>query len=192
MRAVSILLPALLLCSARFAAGEVELTVIYTGDTHAALYPCDCPFESDGGIARRATMIRRIRKQAQGSVLLVDAGGAVAGGLYDEYSVSPELDSLRQEYYLKALAEMAYDASRRRVVLFGGRNSSTGVSDQLWEWDGANWTQLCGADTACAGPSARQDTGIVYDTARDMLVLVGGYGDGGFIDDVWEWGQHCQ
>src|SRR5258706_91803 len=58
------------------------LTILYTGEAHAALLPCDCPLQPLGGVARRATLIQRYR--ARGPVVLVDAGGWSAGGIYDE------------------------------------------------------------------------------------------------------------
>ncbi len=36
---------------------------------------------------------------------------------------------------------MAYDSTRQRIVLFGGRLVGTRFGD-TWEWDGANWTQV--------------------------------------------------
>jgi hypothetical protein len=45
---------------------------------------------------------------------------------------------------------MAYDLGRQRVVLFGGWNGTSNVSD-TWEWDGSNWTRRSPA----ASPSAR-------------------------------------
>jgi 5'-nucleotidase len=85
-----------------------QLTILYTGDTHAALYPCDCPLAPDGGIARRAAAIQQIREQVS-NVLLLDSGGAFAGGVYDEHTKGKELDSARTRLYLEAMQQMGYD-----------------------------------------------------------------------------------
>jgi len=34
---------------------------------------------------------------------------------------------------------MAYDARRRRIVLFGGHDGDNVFGD-VWEWDGVRWT----------------------------------------------------
>jgi hypothetical protein len=81
---------------------------------------------------------------------------------------------------------MAYDAARQRVVLFGGGVPEGAVIRALndtWEWDGSAWAQV--ADT---GPSARLLAGMVYDDARQRLVLFGGSEAGGPLNgDTWEW-----
>ncbi|MFH1199296.1 MAG: hypothetical protein V1650_03965, partial [Candidatus Omnitrophota bacterium] len=86
-----------------------EITLIVTGDTHAMLYPCSCPKEPDGGIARRATLVKELRKSNPNSLLL-DAGAFFAGGLTDEYTLSTPLDMQRTIVNLKAIDLMRYDA----------------------------------------------------------------------------------
>jgi hypothetical protein len=86
-----------------------ELTILYTGETHAMLYPCNCPLEPDGGVARRATMIKQLRKDNPG-LLLLDSGGFFAGGLMDEYTLNTELDMRRTQVNLGSLSLMKYDA----------------------------------------------------------------------------------
>lgn len=86
-----------------------KITILYTGQTHASLYHCDCPKEPDGGIARRMTKIKELRLENP-HALLVDAGGFFAGGMFDEHSQGVELDKIRNEINLKALELMAYDA----------------------------------------------------------------------------------
>ena len=81
-------------------------------------------------------------------------------------------------------------------MLFGGHHKlgsgGTEVLDGTWEWDGSNWTQLCGAGTECVGPAARRDTRMVYDEVRQVFVLYGGVdGAGEYFDDLWEWGPRC-
>lgn len=60
---------------------------------------------------------------------------------------------------------LAYDSSRHRTILFGGCCSF----DDLWEWDGAIWTQRFPYQNGVGygGPMA-------YDTVRTTMVLFGG------------------
>ena len=86
-----------------------DLTLIFSGQTHAMLYPCSCPFEQDGGIARRSTLVKDLRKSDPG-LLLLDCGSFTAGGKMDEYTKDKVLDSKRTEVNLLALQLMGYDA----------------------------------------------------------------------------------
>jgi hypothetical protein len=81
-------------------------------------------------------------------------------------------------------AAMAFDAARRRVLLFGGDPmGAAALAGDTWEWDGADWTQL--ADT---GPSPRAGHQVAFDSHRYRLVLFGGEaGGGGLQGDTWEW-----
>ncbi len=87
-----------------------EITVIYTGSTHAMIYPCDCPFEPDGGVARRAALIKRLKKDYPEGLLVLDSGSFFAGGLSDDYTQNTQLDSKRTVINLKAMELMQYDA----------------------------------------------------------------------------------
>jgi hypothetical protein len=81
-------------------------------------------------------------------------------------------------------AAMAYDAARRRIVLFGGFETFMGrMLGDTWEWDGVNWVQASPRTT----PSPRGEAAIVYDAARQRIVLFGGVGDSGPLADTWEW-----
>lgn len=90
-------------------AGAQEITILYTGDTHAMLYHCNCPKEPDGGVSRRATLIKQLRKNNP-NVLVLDSGGFFASGLLDEYSQNTQLDMQRTLANLKAMELMQYDA----------------------------------------------------------------------------------
>jgi len=86
-----------------------EIAIIYTGETHGMIYPCNCPIEPDGGVARRATLVKQIR-QAYPDALLLSTGGFFAGGLLDQYSQNAELDKERSLINLRAAELMKYDA----------------------------------------------------------------------------------
>ena len=67
---------------------------------------------------------------------------------------------------------MAYDASRLRIVMFGGRSAeefSTLLGD-TWEFDGTRWALLAPAHT----PSPRTNASAVYDPIHRRIVLFGG------------------
>ncbi|MBM3245587.1 MAG: hypothetical protein FJZ15_07355 [Candidatus Omnitrophica bacterium] len=87
-----------------------ELTILYTGSTHAMLYPCSCPVEQDGGVSRRMSLVESLRKKSPDSILL-DSGNFFAGGLMDEYTQSTELNLKRTEVNLEAMQMMKYDAA---------------------------------------------------------------------------------
>lgn len=87
-----------------------EITILFSGDTHAMLYPCNCPKEPDGGIARRATLIAQLRKNDP-ELLLFDCGAFFAGGLLDEYTQNTDLDKLRTAVNLEAMRLMKYDTA---------------------------------------------------------------------------------
>lgn len=86
-----------------------KITIVYTGQTHAALYPCHCPIEPDGGLSRRATFLKELRKKDPYSIVL-DAGSVFAGGVFDEYTKNPDLDTRRSTVTLKAMEAMRYSA----------------------------------------------------------------------------------
>lgn len=86
-----------------------DITILYTADTHAMIYPCSCPIHPEGGVARRAAVIKQIR-QHDPKALLVDGGSFFAGGLLDEYTQNTDLDKERTLVNLKALGLMQYDA----------------------------------------------------------------------------------
>src|SRR5690349_7726680 len=60
--------------------------------------------------------------------------------------------------------QIAYDSARGVTVLFGGGygDSTSGMNNETWEWDGTTWTQKFPA----VAPSPRTAFGMVYDSAR--------------------------
>lgn len=87
-----------------------DITIAYTGETHAMVTPCDCVVSKDGGVARRAHMIEQVRRGGLTPTLLVDAGGQFGGSAYDEYTEGPVVDQARTEVHLRACADMGYAA----------------------------------------------------------------------------------
>ena len=80
--------------------------------------------------------------------------------------------------------DMASDPTGN-VLLFGGDDSS-GLLNDTWEWNGnaSTWTQLTPADS----PTARENRAdMTFDAQQRQVVLFGGDGNGGDLDDTWEW-----
>lgn len=79
-------------------------------------------------------------------------------------------------------AAMAYDASRNRVILFGG-DSVLGPMSDTWEYTpGTGWQQI-----AITGPLARSYGAMTYDSQRRKVVLFGGGSSSGPLNDLWEY-----
>lgn len=99
-----------MICALEFGVSFAEeITILYTGESHAMLYPCSCPKEPDGGVSRRLALIKQLRKKDP-NILLLDSGGFFAGGILDEYTQNAQLDMQRTEVNLKAMGLMKYDA----------------------------------------------------------------------------------
>ena len=80
---------------------------------------------------------------------------------------------------------VALDPARQATLLFGGQGASGRLGD-TWTWDGNEWTQA-----STSGPPPRFPSAIVYDAAREKVLLFSGHSVDGneFIDyeDFWEW-----
>jgi hypothetical protein len=83
----------------------------------------------------------------------------------------------------RAAHAMAYDAARKRVILFGGGTASVARND-TWEWDGQQWTLR----TPATSPPARWQHAMAYDSVRKRIVLFGGRDErSALLGDTWEW-----
>lgn len=82
---------------------------------------------------------------------------------------------------------LAYDRQRAVTVLFGGYNGAW--KGDLWEWDGTSWSARCSAAPCSTAPRppARANPVFVYDQARKVTVLFGGFGNGVSYEDTWTW-----
>jgi hypothetical protein len=83
-----------------------------------------------------------------------------------------------------------YDQANNRMIIYGGTTQcATPNYSDLWVLTNANglggtpgWIQL---STAGAGPGPRAGQADAYDAANNQLILFGGYGSGGYSNDVW-------
>jgi len=66
---------------------EILITILHTNDTHSQIEPLpknDRSYPDKGGVARRASLVQRLRKQNP-HTLLIDAGDAFQGSPYFNY-----------------------------------------------------------------------------------------------------------
>ncbi len=80
---------------------------------------------------------------------------------------------------------MVYDSAADRVVLFGGHITMSIRSDDTWSYNftAERWTDM----DPTSRPSARSDPAMVYDSAADRILLFGGLGPTGYLNDTWSY-----
>jgi 5'-nucleotidase len=84
--------------------GETLITVLHTNDTHSQIDPIldnDKTYPGKGGVARRATLVKRIRKENP-NTLLIDGGDVLQG--------TPYFNFYKGEVEYKAMSLIGYDA----------------------------------------------------------------------------------
>ncbi len=82
-----------------------KLTILYTNDQHSRIEPFpdnDPKYGGQGGFAKRAAVIKQIRKEEE-NILLLDAGDIFQGTPYFNY--------YQGELEFKLMSEMGYDAA---------------------------------------------------------------------------------
>jgi 5'-nucleotidase len=98
------------------APGETLITILHTNDTHSQIDPLadnDKQYPGKGGVARRATLVKRVRKENP-NTLLIDAG--------DVFQGTPYFNFYRGEVEYKAMSLIGYD-----VVTLGNHDFDNGV-----------------------------------------------------------------
>ena len=96
--------------------GETLITILHTNDTHSQIDPLptnDRLYPDKGGDARRATLVKRIRKENP-NTLLIDAG--------DVFQGTPYFNFYRGEVEYKSMSLIGYD-----VVTLGNHDFDNGV-----------------------------------------------------------------
>src|SRR6202165_5042742 len=97
--------------------GETLITVLHTNDTHSQIDPIlenDKTYSGKGGVARRATLVKRVRKENP-NTLLIDAGDAFQG--------TPYFNFYKGEVEYKAMSQIGYD-----VGTLGNHEFDNGVA----------------------------------------------------------------
>lgn len=79
---------------------------------------------------------------------------------------------------------MAYDGASRKVVLFGGADTTS--RDDTWTWDRSANTWV--RQDPAVRPSARTFAAMGYHAPTQRVILFGGFITGtGNVDDTWAW-----
>ncbi len=84
--------------------GETLITILHTNDMHSQIDPLpanDPNYPGKGGVARRATLVKRVRRENP-NTLLIDAGDAFQG--------TPYFNLYKGEVEYKAMSLIGYDA----------------------------------------------------------------------------------
>ena len=98
------------------AKGETLITILHTNDTHSQIDPLpanDKQYPDKGGVARRATLVKRVRKENP-NTLLIDAG--------DVFQGTPYFNFYKGEVEYKSMSLIGYD-----VVTLGNHEFDNGV-----------------------------------------------------------------
>ena len=80
----------------------------------------------------------------------------------------------------RAASAMAYDPVSRKIILFGGFDYSSYLSE-TWTFDGTTWKKL---NTPIA-PSGRAAANMAFDKVSKKLVLFGGYDGAHYLNETW-------
>src|SRR5690349_23324226 len=97
-------------------AAETVITILHTNDTHSQIDPLppNDKYAGKGGVARRATLVKRVRKENP-NTLLIDAG--------DVFQGTPYFNFYKGEVEYKAMSLIGYD-----VVTLGNHDFDNGVA----------------------------------------------------------------
>lgn len=79
----------------------------------------------------------------------------------------------------RCLTRGAWDRENDRFLMFGGQSNPTPFLGDFWSYTPGVWTELSG------GPPARNLYAMDYDRDRGLVVLIGGAGENGNLNDVW-------
>jgi len=97
--------------------GETLITILHTNDTHSQIDPLpanDQQYPDKGGVARRGTLVKRVRKENP-HTLLIDAG--------DVFQGTPYFNFYKGEVEYKSMSLIGYD-----VVTLGNHDFDNGVN----------------------------------------------------------------
>src|SRR5512140_329297 len=80
----------------------------------------------------------------------------------------------------RAAHAMAFDPVSGKVVLFGGYDATTYLSE-TWAFDGTTWTR----ESPPVSPPPRAAASMAYDAVTGQLVMFGGYDGTSYLGDTW-------
>ncbi len=106
-----------------------KLTILYTNDQHSRIDPFpanDTKYPNQGGFAKRAALIKQIRKEEE-NILLLDAGDIFQGTPYFNY--------YHGELEYKLMSQMGYDATT-----LGNHDFDMGIDNLITQWPHAGFS----------------------------------------------------
>ncbi|MBS1646810.1 MAG: metallophosphatase [Bacteroidetes bacterium] len=109
-----------------------KLTILYTNDVHSRIEPFpnnDPKYPNQGGAARRAAIIKKIRSEEK-NVLLLDAG--------DIFQGTPYFNFYAGELEYKLMTQMGYD-----IATFGNHDFDLGVENIVKQLPYAGFEFVC-------------------------------------------------
>ena len=80
-------------------------------------------------------------------------------------------------------AAMGYDAVRKKVVMFGGFNTSSQRLSETWTWDGTDWTREFPAVSPPAGTHGK----MVWDAGAGRILMFGSHLNSTTYRSLWSW-----
>jgi 5'-nucleotidase len=110
---------------------EIKITILHTNDTHSQIdpLPTNDKYAGKGGVARRATLVRKIRSENP-NTLLIDAGDVCQG--------TPYFNFFKGEVEYKAMSMIGYDAGT-----LGNHEFDNGVAALASALKFANFDIVC-------------------------------------------------
>jgi len=138
-----------------FSVADTVITILHTNDTHSQIdpLPANDANAGKGGVARRATLVKRVRKENP-STLLIDAGDVLQG--------TPYFNFYKGEVEYKAMSAIGYD-----VGTLGNHEFDNGVEALAAALKFANF------DIVSANYDVR-DTALEQRVKRYVVKTVGG------------------
>jgi len=128
-----------------------------------------------------------------GQRMIISHGFTNAGRFDDTWAFDPRTNGWQNlspsgpRPLRRCLHHAVYNPESHEMLLFGGCASGFGPCPlgDLWSFDlrTNRWTER----TAAQAPAAREHYGVGFDHERARLVLFGGQGSGGTLNDTWEW-----
>ncbi len=82
----------------------------------------------------------------------------------------------------RAACAAAYDPVRGKIVLFGGYDASTYLSE-TWTFNGSTWTK----ENPSTSPPPRAASVMAYDGPTQQIVMFGGFDGVNRLGDTWIW-----
>lgn len=103
--------------------------------------------------------------------------------IFDIHAMSWQSNGVDPAVAARVGAGLVYIASTGQTLMFGGTDDSTGPRNDWWLWNGAAWTSALAPGPR---PSPRFGHCMVFDPARNRVVLFGGFDGNSPFGDTWE------